>query len=190
MGLLIILQPSPNQSLTSHHYRRIHTNRLDGIKKKKGSCAFETFWAALFNGSRCVWARRTWGRGCRGESWSLIETEVPSVQKKDSPNLHVSCQSWDKCKCKAPQSVFYRCSAVYGSWFPAVTDSTPSVRRSRQEQCVFSINRPYITQSLCCCSCRLLQTRNVLTITYCRKCVSYAAYAIEPHLLNVFLLCV
>lgn len=37
MGLLIILQPSPNQSLTSHHYRRIHTNRLDGIKKKKGA---------------------------------------------------------------------------------------------------------------------------------------------------------
>lgn len=34
MGHLIILQLTPNQSLTSHHYRRIHINRLDGIKRK------------------------------------------------------------------------------------------------------------------------------------------------------------
>lgn len=34
MGHLIILQLPPNQSLTSHHYRRIHINRLDGIKRK------------------------------------------------------------------------------------------------------------------------------------------------------------
>lgn len=34
MGHLIILQLSPNQSLTSHHFRRIHINRLDGIKRK------------------------------------------------------------------------------------------------------------------------------------------------------------
>ena len=34
MGHLIILQLSPNQSLTSHHYRRIHINRLDGIKRR------------------------------------------------------------------------------------------------------------------------------------------------------------
>lgn len=34
MGHLIILQLTPNQSLTSHHYRRIHINRLDGIERK------------------------------------------------------------------------------------------------------------------------------------------------------------
>lgn len=34
MGHLIILQLTPNQSLTSHHYRHIHINRLDGIKRK------------------------------------------------------------------------------------------------------------------------------------------------------------
>lgn len=34
IGHLIILQLTPNQSLTSHHYRRIHINRLDGIKWK------------------------------------------------------------------------------------------------------------------------------------------------------------
>lgn len=34
MGHLIILQLTPNQPLTSHYYRRIHINRLDGRKRK------------------------------------------------------------------------------------------------------------------------------------------------------------
>lgn len=45
MGHLIILQLTANQPLTSHHYKRIHTNRLDGIKREAGT--FKTFSSAL-----------------------------------------------------------------------------------------------------------------------------------------------
>lgn len=59
MERLIILQLTSNQSLTSHHYRCIHINRLDGIKKEAGT--FISFSFALSKASLCVCA---WGRKC------------------------------------------------------------------------------------------------------------------------------